>query len=251
MRRQRGFLLNPFRFSSELVCDAADFDGTNDFMLRGAGLTGQANSKQGIFSGWVRIDGDDGGTMQMMSSVLLNLQFARDNSNTFAILAVNTSAVQILDLRTVNTYLTSATWLHVLSSWDMAAAARHIYITDVSDMDVNVFTNDTIAYEETDWAVGARTTGTSKFNGCMAEIFFAPGQYLDFSSDGNRRKFISSSGKPVNLGSDGSAPTGTAPLVYLHLDEGEAAANFATNRGTGGDFSITGTLATASTSPSD
>jgi hypothetical protein len=39
--------------------------------------------------------------------------------------------------------------------------------------------------------------------------------------------------------------------MYHHLDNGEAVANFATNRGTGGNFTITGTLDTASTSPSD
>ena len=80
----------------------------------------------------------------------------------------------------------------------------------------------------------------SAFNGALAEVYFAPGQYLYFSIASNRRKFISRTGKPVHLGTTGMLPTGTAPLVYHHLDDAEAVANFATNRGTGGNFTITG-----------
>ena len=90
-----------------------------------------------------------------------------------------------------------------------------------------------------------------KLKGFFAEVSFAFGQSLDFSIVSNRRKFLSAGGKPVFLGADGSLPTGTAPIIYQHLDDGEAVANFATNRGTGGDFTITGTLDTGSTSPSD
>jgi hypothetical protein len=39
--------------------------------------------------------------------------------------------------------------------------------------------------------------------------------------------------------------------MYLHLDDGETVNNFALNAGTGGDFTVNGTLATAATSPSD
>ena len=54
----------------------------------------------------------------------------------------------------------------------------------------------------------------------------------------NIAKFRGSDGKPMRILSDGSGPTGTAPLAYFHLDDGEAVANFALNRGTGGDFTV-------------
>jgi hypothetical protein len=66
-----------------------------------------------------------------------------------------------------------------------------------------------------------------------------------------RQRFISADGKPVTLGPDGRLATGNVPLVYQHLADAESVANFATNRGGGGNFAITGALATASTSPSD
>jgi hypothetical protein len=131
------------------------------------------------------------------------------------------------------------------------ATANHLYINDVDDENVLTFTDDTLDYTGGDWSVGARPSGNLKFDGCLSEFYFAPGQYLDFSLVANRRKFISPTGKPVQLGLTGSLPTGTAPLMYHHLDDGEAVANFATNRGTGGNFTITGTLDTAASSPSD
>jgi hypothetical protein len=60
-------------------------------------------------------------------------------------------------------------------------------------------------------------------------------------------KFFSAAGKPVALGADGSTPTGTAPRIFFSGDN----SSFATNKGTGGSFTLTGSLTNASTSPSD
>lgn len=91
------------------------------------------------------------------------------------------------------------------------------------------------------------TDDQSPLTGNVADFWFAPGQFIDFSIEANRRKFIGADGKPVDLGSDGSAPTGAAPTIFLSGDD----AGFATNRGTGGAFTLTGALTNASTSPSD
>ena len=86
----------------------------------------------------------------------------------------------------------------------------------------------------------AGTHGT--FIGAFAEYYYAPGQFVDFSIESNRRKFIDSEGKPVDLGADGSTPTGSSPLIYLSLREGEGAEQFAVNRGTGIDFTVRGSV---------
>jgi hypothetical protein len=54
--------------------------------------------------------------------------------------------------------------------------------------------------------------------------------HLDFTVETNRRKFVGADGKPVNLGADGSTPTGVAPAIFFSGD----ASTFGTNRGTGG-----------------
>lgn len=240
------------RIISRLV-GAVEFDGTNDYMLRGAGLTGAADSKSGIFSAWIRLDGDST-NMEIIVSATFQFQVYYDaTDDKFFVYGYDSTSATALELYTGNTYNAGATWLHLLFSWDVATAARHGYVNDVSDLDAGSGSTDlAIDYTETNWGIGADTDSSSgKLDGCLAELYFAPGQYLDLSVEFNRRKFIASDGKPAYLGPDGSAPTGTAPLVYLHLDPAETPANFAANHGSGGNFSVTGTLTAASTSPSD
>ena len=99
--------------------------------------------------------------------------------------------------------------------------------------------------------IGTERSGGINFVGDMADLWIAPGQsLLDDSGDiptSTLRKFISADGKPVDLGSDCTNPTGIAPAVCFSGD----ASSFATNRGTGGAFTLTGTLTDASTSPSN
>ena len=243
------------------MVESADFDGTNDYMTRGAALTGVSNSKSGILSFWVRIDGSVSTSQYSVLGSLTSqrfycVRFTSASSNFVGISGYNSSGTSILGLQTSTAYTNSATWRHFLFSWDLASTAGHLYVNDSDDLNsgLNVLTNDSVDYaSETNWQIGASgiSAGSNKFDGCIAELYFAPGQYLDFSVTNNRRRFITSSLKPVYLGKDGAGPTGTAPLVYLHLDPSEALTNFATNRGTGGDFSITGTLTAGSSSPSD
>lgn len=240
-----------------LGCDSADFDGTNDFMTRGAGLTNAADSKSGIFSCWVRIDGGDGAIRRIWGSsasaggAIDFFRIALLAANTFQVVGDNSVGTAILVQESDTAYLAGTTWRHLLLSWDLATAAVHLYVNDVEDAGAGpTLTNDTIDYTSGDSSVGGNPDGNAKLDGCLAELYFAPGQYLDFSLVANRRKFISANGKPVSLGSDGSFPTGTAPIAYFHLNDGQAVANFASNKGSGGDFSITGTLTTGTTSPS-
>lgn len=244
--------------STLIAVDGADFDGTNDYMTRGAGLTGASDSKSGIISLRMKINGGDGMNMYLgMGDTLLGggsgrVHFRRVFTNVFRFDLQQSDGVTSATIQSVGTYTASATWMHLLASWDVATlGAHHLYINDVSDISVTEFNNATIDYTMANWSVGAQVNAAEKSNISFAEYYFAPGQYLDFSIVANRRKFISPSGKPVHLGADGSLPTGVAPIMYHHLDDGEAVANFATNRGTGGNFTITGALATASTSPSD
>jgi hypothetical protein len=83
-------------------------------------------------------------------------------------------------------------------------------------------------------------------NAYIAEFWWDT-SYIDLTNPANLAKFRSPSGKPVFLGSDGSLPTGTAPLLYFSGDS----TDFPTNRGTGGAFTVSGTLTTAPNSPSD
>lgn len=240
------------------VVDAADFDGANDYMTRGAVLTGAADSKTGIFSAWFRIDGGNAtfrtflaGAPTVGSAALRGVSVHLTGGNLILITGNSSAPATILTVVNETALLAGASWHHVLASWNLGTSAVHIYLDDVEDAAApSTLTDANLDYTNADTAIGANGDGSQKFNGALADLYFAPGQFLDFSNVYNRRKFRSGSGKPVHLGATGSLPTGTAPLVYLHLDDGEAVASLATNRGAGGNFTITGTLATADSSPS-
>lgn len=241
------WLVRPQRY----LVGAVDFDGTNDYMLRGAGLTGAADGSQGTISFWFRLDGGDAATQYFLANAADKVFVRRTAGNLINIQAGPSTGGALLNISTVATYATSATWRHFLASWNLATAgARFIYVGDVADLTVTTFTNGTIDYTDTNWAIGATAAGASKLNGCLAELFFHT-TYLDISVEANRRKFIDAALNPVNLGADGSTPLGAQPLVYQRVADGAAASTFASNLGSGGNFTITGALDVASTSPSD
>src|SRR3990167_3942522 len=121
---------------------SADFDGTNDYMTRGAGLTGAADSKTGILSLWVRKDGGDGAANRVISSTTTlggtteRAIIGWGVSNLFHVELLDNAGADVLNMETVSAFTASSTWLHILASWDVAALETHLYVNDVSDKSV-------------------------------------------------------------------------------------------------------------------
>jgi len=222
------------------------FDGSADYLTRGSGLTGAADSATGIFSTWVRFDGGNGvgqsllqgnsGFFHIFKTTLNYIQFDFYDASIVLKLRMYTSAI-----------LASAKWVHILASWT-TGGATHLYVDNVSNKTVFTNVSGNIDYTVSDVGVGAQIGGTQKTDGCLADFYFAPGQYLDFSDSANRAKFIDQTTlRPVPLGAKGELPTGSQPLLYLGRDY----ANFQTNLGSGGNFTVTGALERGTTSASD
>ena len=83
----------------------------------------------------------------------------------------------------------------------------------------------------------AGTSGLSE-DVALAELYINLAESLDLTVEGNREKFYAD-GNFVDLGSDGSTPTGTAPLMYYK--NGFATFN-EDESGNNNDLSVTGTL---------
>ena len=231
-----------------ITVPAVAFDGTNDYLTRGAGLTGAADSKTMTGSIWA-LSGADGVVDAIIFSTGNAFALLRQSTNRAVIEAENAAGTGILDIgSSTNSMQVADGWIHILFSVDLAdATKRHLYINGVSDLAVVTYTDDTIDFTVADWAIGATTAPANILTGDLAQLWFAPGQYIDLSYPPNRRKFRSLAGKPVDLGADGSLPTGVAPLIYFN----NAVASWQTNLGTGGGFTENGALGTAWTSPSD
>jgi len=227
------------------ITTANDYDGSNDFALRGADLTGAADGKAGTVSFWVRLDGGDGSNLVIIENNSVRFRALRTSNDFFLIRGRNTSDSTILQIVSNTAFTASSSWIHVLCSWNLATPEAHLFINDANDEAAGATeTDDTIDYTDTDWGIGAKVDGTLKFNGCISEFWFED-TFIDITVEANRRKFINSGLKPVDLGSDGSRPTGASPLIYA--TNGDPS----TNNGTGGNFVITGALTACSTSPSD
>ena len=147
-------------------------------------------------------------------------------------------------------------WFPILMDWKTDETAGNkilqVYIGDTS-WGVTAQDDGTGSFSVT-WSgqtveIG-HAAGNLDFVGGMSEFWFDTAR-LDFSVEANRRKFVSATGKPVDVGTDGSTPTGSAPEIYLSVRPGDAAADFVTNRGTGNNFTQNGTLTLSGTSPSD
>jgi len=248
--------LSPAGTNKPFVALAADFDGTNDWLRRNAGLTGATNDDQGILSIWFRVDGGDGASRTFLSSQGFQKQFHLLATGFYNMRLLSTTAQVILFEENSNAIPSAgANWHHILIAWDMSVPTCQVYIDDVAGAidDTCIDTVNLVSNTDSDWFIGANSSsGNLKFDGCMSEFYFNHQDTLDLSVEANRRKFNNGSGgsaggKPVDLGSDGSTPTGNAAIIYMNGNGASAG----TNAGTGGNFSINGATADCSTSPSN
>lgn len=158
---------------------------------------------------------------------------------------------------TIPSLVTGPTWQHLLvkmktTNATLATAGQMVfngvYQTQVGDEPFDVdgaLPFNTVLDTDTDLFFGASDVfGASPLTADIAQAYLAYGDAadIDLSDPLNIAKFIVD-GKPVDLLTSG-APE---PLVLFDGD----ASTFGNNQGTGGSFTLTGTLTNASTSPSD
>lgn len=252
-------LLSPHRLPAEVAYNpqGVQFDGTNDYLARGGDLTGNANSKLVTGSFWMKLPASPGffyiWTSQSTASSNPRFGISFDGASTLVLTGQNSSSTTILSM-TSNAVLSNTSWRHVMFSFDLSDTnKRHIYIDDSDEFNAaSTYTNDTIDLSPAslrDHILGARDFGLGAFNiaDCdLADFWLDFGTYVDLSVSSNRRKFVgASAATSVDLGSDGSTPTGSAPIVYL---SGETS-TWHTNDGTGGGFTENGALTDSATSP--
>ncbi|MGI9502946.1 MAG: LamG-like jellyroll fold domain-containing protein [Geminicoccaceae bacterium] len=226
------------------------FDGTNDYLTRGADLTGVSDGKVGTFSCWVDFTGGDA-TFQYIcntATATFRLFVGKTTGNKLAVQGRNTSDTTILRLDSQTSVIASEGWHHIAMAWDLAAGIGRLYLDDVNDVaGGSTLTNDTIDYTEGEFSIGGDAAGSLKLNAQVADLYLDLASFQDIGTTSIRRRFISAQLKPTNLGPDGANPSGSSPAVALT----GATATWHTNDGAGGGFTENGALADASSSPSD
>ena len=227
---------------------AIDLDGVSD-RYRSASLTSQVNSKKGILSFWFRLDGRDGANRRIYVSQTAYVDIAIRSTDLLTIQIYSVIDGLLVNLSTVSTFTASASWRHLLASWDTSIGAGAIYVDDALDSSGSVSmdaTND-LKYIDPSAYLGANVDGSGDFQGCWADYYFNQSDYLDFSVVANRRLFRDASGKPVSLGPTGNLPTTNQPIIFLKGD----ATDFHDNLGFGGALTVDGAPTDCSSSPTD
>lgn len=236
-----------------------NFNGTTTYLNRTSSIYG-SDSSQGTLSVWVRqsITGPKS-VFEIYNSTtnnFISLVFS-DGTVSVTISKDNTAANRLSFSSTLNAYLSTTKWYHILASWDVgfSAGSRLLGlcvdgIFDVRSPVISSGTSFTSTYSSmniSNIGVSSITTLGTYFNGDISELCFIPGTYMDISVIANIRKFISDTKRPVYLGSSGNLPVNSTPALFMQ----GVGTGFNINSGTGGNYTTNGTLGTPTTTPSN
>ena len=221
----------------------AEFDGTNDYTILSSQLTGSADGVSGFVSLWVNMAADGVNTHIMAGTKSGGDFYVNKNTSDYIQVYLHNVPVNAVALKLVcsTTQIKAASgWQHVLISWT-SGGVHHIYVNDVAQsFSTATHTSADMLGAFTSFTVGSFYNGGNRVNGSLADVIYSQ-NYIDISNETNRRKFITADLYPATWAT--AIDTVTDPLVGMHLDVGEAVANFANNAdGTGQAFTINGTL---------
>ena len=231
--------------SSVILPESTSFGGSSsgDYLGRSSDLTGNADGKTFTFSAWIyeavgdskiyHIDSGGGGT---------RFQIAVDGQGTGAMLRIlavagasNTTSLYVRDAG----HFPVHTWTHVLCSFDMENTSnRYIYINDIQQsVTYDDYLNNNLDFTSASFlSVGAGVYSGGPYGiveGRLAHVYLDY-TYRNLSTTSNRRLFITSDLKPADNQSS------LSPIIYLPMTDFSTAG---TNEGTGGNFTVNGTLA--------
>ena len=217
------------------VPNAVNFDASTTQRIRNGFTPPGADGTAITGSFWIRKTGFTGNNEYLMDSNGTNRIYIQTDGNLFFFFRDDAATTEHIRI-TADTQLTDNDWHHILYSFDVTNPSnRYVYVDDAPvALTVDSFVNGPIDFSPTNFTVLGSRNGTDMIDADISEFWFDYGTFIDLSVEANRRDFISAAGYPVDLGNDGSLPTGSAPDVYL----GNPAATIGTNLGAGGGFGL-------------
>tara|TARA_R110000787_G_scaffold183981_1_gene295809 strand:+ start:16 stop:2106 length:2091 start_codon:yes stop_codon:yes gene_type:complete len=215
------------RGGSEFWARSVSFNGSTGILSRSVSTL--ASKTFSIFMGYKELLNTGVGQVALASFGQLTIK--RNNAANYRLdlAATNASSTTILAAQTADAFVDKNVWVGIFISCDMAAGTIYMYSTfaGASSMTTSTISNDSI-----DFSTNGFTIGDAGKIANHATTYFTT-DYIDFSQESNRNKFVDQLGYPKNLGDDGSEPTGSSPLVYMKFNDTAA---LGTNSGTAGNF---------------
>ena len=230
--------------------DAVFFDGTDVQYLSSYGASDQRANW--LVSIWLRFSVGPHGSRQNIhygdGSVF---QIWRQDNGTFRIATYGPGGSgwrQDIYSNTTIGVPSGWTWIGICGDGTEAGNSMFFNNTDVT-------VNAAQSTSSEDITIGGYVGGEDGTNtdhwfvGDLFHFYLHLDGYLDLTTESNRRKFITADNKPVDLGADGSTPTGSVPNAYYRVAAEAATSTFANNLGSAGNASLTGTLTRSNTTP--
>lgn len=229
------------RGASEFWARSAKFDGSTGYLSRGA-LTGAVDSKTLTIAGAVystnvtayqrlislsHFDGTQGAVEVFISGADGKLYITCNNH----------SKVRIVAIKSTNA-LTVNTWTEFLFSIDLSTSINYLWTSNAGISNATTATNNFIDLSGTLNRVGVSTATDNFLIGNGALIYLSTSNEA-FSQEVNRNKFVDQLGYPKDLKAQIDAGVIPNPLIYMPFDE---PANLGKNLGTGGNFTVNGTV---------
>lgn len=225
---------------------AVRFDG-NSYLTANM-LANTAGSPRGTLSMWLHFNGGDAAQQSLVIAQVIGTGgVTRTASDHIVVTLRSCNSPTLLDMTTAGAYVSTSGWIHLLASWDVSAGKAQLYVNDVADLAASpTVASGDICYSAFRWGIGGLTSGQLQAD--VADLYAALGTYIDLDVTANRRMFRSADGKPVDLGTGCTAPTGSLPTGCFTGN----VLGWNANKGNGGGFTVAGdALTTAPTSPSD
>jgi len=219
---------NPIPFAPP----AMTYDRVNDFSLRGADLTGVANSKTMTLSVFLRTTTSGGATRVVMANAANRYTFNLDGSQRLTFFIRDAGGATAVNCR-INTPLpTDGTWHNFCLSIDTATDTITAAVdgTAVAPVITTLVTDAIMDWSQVNHSIGSRVASTDLYEGCISMLWFSITEQLDFTSEDVRALFVTATDTPVDLGGAGQFPTGVSPIVFLAGGDGSQ------NGGTGGAY---------------
>ena len=227
------------RGPSEFWADSAAFNGSNQYLNRTSALSGISDGTNITLAFSFKVDvvgSGDGYLIELHNgssrSTGINC-FFNDGSDNFSFSCFNTSATgdgnnYVFSGNSASNSVVAGAWNTVLISAN--ASNAYIYFNGTS-LSLTTSLGSNINLDLANWGIGRRDdNGTLYLDGNIGFLYFN-NSYIDFSQEANRLKFFDAFNNPVDVGADGSVPTGSQPLIYMN--EGF---HLGTNLGSGGNF---------------
>jgi len=228
------------RGGSEFWARSAKFGSSSDYLVRTTSLVGSTDGKQLTMAFAIKADslandetfisfGASGATKGEVywASGKLNIKYQ------------NSIGTEVIRVYEDSTWVSGKYRVVLLSVDSSSTVSRYLSVGGSTVTTWGAYLTDGLFYLTVpEMKIGTNANANIALDGNVSG-FYLSDQYIDFSNESNRNLFVDQMGYPKDLTPDIEEGTIPTPLIYLPFDEAD---NLGKNLGTGGDFTVNGTV---------